>query len=93
MVLGVLRLELDLHGAQSLKDKRRVVKSLIDRLHRRFNVAAAEIEAQDQRIRAVLAVACVSNERRHVDEVLAHIAGWVDRESRGTLLRYEVQVL
>lgn len=93
MVVGVLHLELDLSGATSLKDKRQVVRGLIDRIHRRFNVAVAEVADQDAHDRAVLAVACVSNERRHADQVLAHVAGWVDRQGHMALIGYEVEMI
>lgn len=70
MVVGVARWELFLAGCRSLKDKRRIVKSLKDRLHQRFNVSAAEVDHQDAWQRTVLVAAVVSGERRHAEEVL-----------------------
>ncbi len=71
MVVGVRCWELALAGCQSLKDKRRVLKSLKDRLHQRFNVSAAEVDHQDSWQRAALACSVVTTERRHAEEVLA----------------------
>ncbi len=71
MVVGIGSWELHLAGCQSLKDKRRIVKSLKDRLHRQFNVSAAEVEHQDSWQRAALACAVVTTDRRHAEEVLA----------------------
>lgn len=71
MVVGVRTWELHLAGCQSLKDKRRVLKSLKDRLHQRFNVSAAEVDHHDAWQRAALACSVVSTERRHAEEVLA----------------------
>ena len=71
MVVGVRSWELALAGCQSLKDKRRVIKSLKDRLHHQFNVSAAEVDHQDSWQRAALACSVVSTERRHAEEVLA----------------------
>ena len=71
MVVAVRSWELALAGCQSLKDKRRIVKSLKDRLHRQFNVSAAEVDHQDAWQRAALACSVVSTERRHAEEVLA----------------------
>lgn len=71
MVVGVRSWELALAGCQSLKDKRRVLKSLKDRLHNRFNVSAAEVDHQDSWQRAALACSVVTTERRHAEEVLA----------------------
>jgi uncharacterized protein YlxP (DUF503 family) len=70
VVVGVRSWELHLAGCQSLKDKRRVLKSLKDRLHRQFNVSAAEVDYQDSWQRAALACSVVSTDRRHADEVL-----------------------
>jgi hypothetical protein len=71
VIVGVRTWELHLAGCQSLKDKRRVLKSLKDRLHQRFNVSAAEVDHHDAWQRAALACSVVSTERRHAEEVLA----------------------
>ena len=68
--MGVITWELHLEGSRSLKDKRRVLKSLKDRLHNRFHLSAAETAHQDLWQRAELSACVVSNERGHVDSVL-----------------------
>jgi uncharacterized protein YlxP (DUF503 family) len=70
VVVGVRSWDLHLAGCQSLKDKRRVIKSLKDRLHQRFNVSAAEVDHQDAWQRAALACSVVATERRHAEAVL-----------------------
>lgn len=70
MVIGVLQFELIIHDASSLKDKRRVVQSVKDRLHREHLVSVAEVAHQDSLNVAVLAVAAVASEGRRVGEVL-----------------------
>ncbi|MBI2200597.1 MAG: DUF503 domain-containing protein, partial [Armatimonadetes bacterium] len=52
MVVGVLHIQFSLPSANNLKDKRRLLTSLLDRLHNRFNVAAAEVDQQDSWRRA-----------------------------------------
>lgn len=71
MVVGVRSWEIALAGCQSLKDKRRIVKSLKDRLHHQFNVSAAEVDHHDSWQRAALACSVVTTERRHAEEVLS----------------------
>ncbi len=71
--LGLLHLEFHLLGTVSLKDKRRSVKSFRDRVASRFNVSIAEVDAQDNRRRAVLAVAVVGNDRRRLEGTLQRI--------------------
>ncbi|HYT03794.1 MAG TPA: DUF503 domain-containing protein [Gemmatimonadales bacterium] len=70
MVVAVMTWELHLAASHSLKDKRRVLKSLKDRLHNRFNVSAAETAHHDLWQRAELTVCVVSNDRGHADSVL-----------------------
>ena len=70
MVIGVVSWELHLPGCRSLKDKRRVLKSLKDRLHQRFNVSVAETHHQDQWQRAELSCCVVATDTRQADSVL-----------------------
>lgn len=70
MVVGVLQFDLLIAGAESLKDKRRVVRSVKDRLHREHQVSVAEVAAQDRMDVAVMAIALVSSEGRRAGEVL-----------------------
>src|ERR1700680_391797 len=68
--VGVLILELRIEHAQSLKDKRQVVKSLKDRLRHKFNVSVAEIDYQDLWQRALVAAVTVSSDHAHGERVL-----------------------
>ena len=80
MVVGVAQLELILAGSASLKDKRRVVRSVRDRVRRRFNVSVAEVGSQDSWQVVILGVACVSNDARRADSVLQKVIRFIDRE-------------
>lgn len=62
--------ELHLEGCRSLKDKRHILKSLKDRLHRQFNVSVAETDHNDLWQRAELTACVVSNARAHAEDVL-----------------------
>lgn len=92
MVVGVLRVECSLPGTQSIKDKRRILRSLLDRLHHRFHVAVAEVEHQDSWRRAGLAVAYISTDTRHADEVLAHVATAIERHNDLVVLDYSIEM-
>ncbi len=70
MIVGILQLELDIPGAESLKDKRSVVKSLKDRLHREHLVSIAEIGRLQSMGSALLGIACVGHEHRRIGETL-----------------------
>lgn len=73
MVIGILQFELLVHDAESLKDKRRVVRSVKDRLHREHLVAVAEVGDLDNAGRALMAAAAVGIEGKRVAETLDHI--------------------
>lgn len=92
MIIGVLRVELSLPGANSLKDKRRLLKSLLDRLHNDFNVSAAEIDHQDNWRHAQVAVSTVSSEAAHANSVLSKVLTVVERETEMVLTGVDMEL-
>ena len=70
MFVGVVRIELHLPGASSLKDKRAVLRSLKDRIRQRVQAAVAEVDHQDLWQRAALTCAVVGSDRTSVEETL-----------------------
>lgn len=92
MVVGVLRFRLGIFEALSLKDKRRVVKSLKDRLHARHNVSVAEIDDLDHRQAATLGLAMISNDARFVESALSKIVDEVRADGRASLLDYGIEL-
>ena len=93
MVVGVLQLELRIGDAMSLKDKRRVVKSLKDRIAHRHNVSIAEVAALDEHRRAVLGVAMVSNDGRYVEGALSKLVDFVRANPYAELLDYDIELM
>ncbi len=73
MQIGILTIGLFLPEAQSLKDKRQVLESLIATSRRKFNISIAEIADMDRHHQATLGVACVANNRRYVNQVLDNV--------------------
>ena len=79
MSLGLLTLQIHLPGCSSLKEKRSRLKPLLARLHREFNISAAEIDRQDAWREAVLGCALVSNDPAHTQRALQEVTRWVER--------------
>src|ERR1700712_1483022 len=77
MVVGICRIVLSLPWNDSLKGKRSVVKSILERARLRFHVAAAEVDDLDAHRRATLGFAVVSNEARHVESILDKLVSFV----------------
>jgi uncharacterized protein YlxP (DUF503 family) len=72
-----VRITLRLPESGSLKDKRQVVRSVMQRARNKFQVAIAEVAENDAWQLAVLGAACVSNERRHAESILNEIVEFV----------------
>ena len=89
MVVGLLRVELHAPHAQSLKEKRSVVKRLREQIRSHFNVAVAEVEANDTWQRATIGISAVGDERPYVQEVLRHVIEWLRRDGLADLIRIE----
>jgi len=70
IIVGLCTIELFIPDSQSLKDKRQVLLSLKERLRQKFNLSVAEVDGLDLWQKAVLGVACVANDGRHVNQVL-----------------------
>jgi uncharacterized protein YlxP (DUF503 family) len=93
MTVGTCRVELRISGNTSLKGKRRVVKSIKDRVQGRFNVSIAEVDRLDDWQRATLAIACVSNNPRLVDETLSKVVNLIEGDADALILDYEIDLM
>lgn len=93
MPVGLLTLELHLGEAQSLKDKRQVLRSLKDRLRANYNVAVAEMDFEESWQRSVVGVVTVSNEEQHVEEALQKVLAEADRILGPLLISHAVDLL
>ncbi len=82
MVVGICNIQLIMFENHSLKEKRHLTKSIIERIKHRYNVSIAEVGEQDKWQRAEIGIACVSNDKKHVDAVLQKIIGYIDRDGR-----------
>ncbi len=91
-VVGLLRVELFISDALTLKDRRSVVTSLIDRLTNRHNVAVADL-GPDRPNQAVLAVTTVANDEAHVHRVLDGALRLMDNEPRAVCEHTEIDIL
>src|ERR1700676_4787267 len=93
MPVGLLTLELHIPDAQSLKDKRQVIRSLKDKLRRQFNVAVAELDHHDAWQRSVVGVVTLSNEEKHLKEVLQKVLDEADRILGSFLINQAIEII
>ena len=93
MPVGLLTLELHIADAQSLKDKRQVLRSLKDKLRQKFNVAVAELDHQDVWQRSVVGVVTLSTDEKHVREVLQKALEEADEILGSMLINQAVEIV
>lgn len=94
MTVGLCRVQLHLPENQSLKGKRQVIKSLIARIHNRFNVSVAEIDEHDRWQMAALGISCVSTSGQHAHQVLSNVVSFIRRERLDAeLVDYEIEII
>jgi uncharacterized protein YlxP (DUF503 family) len=93
MIVGVSSFELHFPSSRSLKDKRRIVKSLVDRLYQRYRVSVAETGFHDLHQRAEITVAVVTNGEGEMENMMAEIRSLVEREPEAFLTHWDPQIL
>jgi uncharacterized protein YlxP (DUF503 family) len=89
MIVGVMKTQLHLQAIRSLKGKRSIVKSLIGRLKSRFNISIAEVDHQDSKNSAVIAMTIVSNETGLIDQQFDAIISFMQKDGRFYLGKVE----
>lgn len=93
MIVGVCRVHLFLPENDSLKGKRAVVKSLLERTRARFNVAAAEVGLQDEHERAELAFVVVSSDSKHANTMLSKITEFCEENAEAEIGGIHVELV
>lgn len=93
LYLGILQFSLEIPYAETLKDKRNVVKALKDRLRRSFNVSLAEIEDLDECTVATLGAVVAGSEPAHVNSTMDHLLNELREWRDGTLLDHQLEII
>ena len=93
MIVGAAVVELHVHGSQSLKAKRGVVRSIVQRLRNRFNLSVAEIGGQDTWQRAVLGISIAGSDTTTVRRVLEKTEGFIEGLHLAEVCGFEIQLV
>jgi uncharacterized protein YlxP (DUF503 family) len=93
VIVGTCVLEVYIGDSQSLKDKRRVIKSAIDQIKNNFNVSIAEIGNLDQWQRATLGIAVVSQDSVLANQILTRIISYLEYKGTMEILDYTIELL
>ena len=92
MHIGICTLHLRLQDNHSLKEKRRTIKSIKDRVRNNFNVSIAEIDGLDKWQWMTLGVVCVSNDAKFANAVLSNVVSFIDGMHVAELVDYEIEI-
>ena len=93
MVTGILKVDLFMSDSDSLKARRRIVKSMKDRIRARFNVSTCEAGEETLWQRATLGIACITGNKRHLDEVFSRIINMIEKNGSVEIINQEMEFL
>lgn len=93
MIVGTCEIELIIFEANSLKEKRHVIKSIIERIKARFNVSVAEIDYLDLWNRSMIGIAAVSNSKNICESTISKIIEFIDNDERVEIINHFTEVL
>ena len=93
MIVGTVVFDLHLPGVNSLKEKRRIIKSLMTRIMNKYNVSIAEVALNDSHRSAQIGVGMVGNEIKFVDQALSKVVREVESNPQFNVVDYRVEIL
>ena len=92
-MVGTLKLSLYIRNNQSLKEKRKVVKSIVAKVHKKFNVSIAEVGSNDKWQMIELGISAVGNDRRFVNSALDNILSFLDSLYLGDIIDSNIEIV
>lgn len=93
MFIGILEIKIMIFSSNTIKEKRQVVKSLLERVKSRFNFSAAEISHQDILNLAGLGFSCVSNDTKHADEMMDKLIHFLENDYRYEIIEIRREII
>jgi uncharacterized protein YlxP (DUF503 family) len=93
MIIGSATIEITIGEAASLKGKRAILKSIINRVKAKFNVSIAEVGYNDKWQHSIIGISCVSNEKSHANSMISSVINFIDKDTRITITDQLVEIL
>lgn len=93
MIIGTGKIYLYASWVHSLKEKRMIVKSIIDKVKHKFNVSIAEIENLDMHQSIVLGISCVSNSTKHANSCIQNVLEYIEQNTDAVSQEVEIEIL
>ena len=93
MIVGICELKINIFQADSLKDKRHIIKAIIGRLQSRFNISIAEVDLNDSWQSSVIGFACVTNDTSHANQVISNVIKFIDNDNRVEIIESTIEII
>ena len=93
MIIGTCEVHLSIEQANSLKEKRMIVKSIIDKLKNKFNISIAEVENQDIIKSSIIGFACVTNNSRHANSMIQNVLNFIEDYADAEIIDIYTEIL
>lgn len=93
MIIGTAKIYLYADWVHSLKEKRMIVKSIIDKTKHRFNVSIAEVENQDYHKSIVIGIACVTNSSRLANDIIQNVVNYIEGNTEALVENVYTEIL
>ncbi len=93
VIVGTCEVTLHAEWVNSLKEKRMVVKSLIDKIRHKFNVSVAEVDFQDVHKTAVIGFACVTNQVSHANSIIDNVLNFIEANTDAIVEKADIEIL
>ena len=93
LIIGVIQIELSIPWADSLKDKRRAIKGLKEKVRNRFNVSVAEVDENDVWRTAVLGIAAAANDVKFIQSVCQKVVNFIEEHPDTDLDDYTIEII
>ncbi|MTI67093.1 MAG: DUF503 domain-containing protein [Firmicutes bacterium] len=93
MIIGACSVELMIYEANSLKEKRMVIKSLIGKIKSRFNVSIAEVDLNEKWRKSIIGFVCVSNNTTHANKMISKVLKFIERDYKVEVTNVNIEIL
>ncbi len=93
MIICTGKIYLNASWVHSLKEKRMIVKSIIDKVKNKFNISIAEVDNMDVHKSIVLGIACVSNSARHSNACIQNVINYIEENTEAVIEKIEIEML
>jgi len=93
IIIGACKVYLHINMAYSLKDKRMIIKSLIDRMKNKFNISVSEVELQDIHKKACIGFACVTSKSSHAESIVNNVINFIENNTDAEIYDIQTEIL